>query len=321
MLKRCLHMMVLLVFAWAAAGCTRESPPSGLFSFTAILGGEHTLAAGDRVLGDVYMMAGSLVVEPGATVAGSMLVLGGDVILNGAVGGEVTLLGGKLGIRPTARLAGALTIAGGELDLSPQAQVQGGVHAEQNIPVEPTGSGGGLGAALLSSLATALGIAILGYVLARYLPGPLAHVTDTIVGHPIVAAAMGMLAGITALVLLVLVAFTIVLIPFSLTGGAALLLAVAYGWTGFGMAAGQLLASRFRWRLPPAANTFIGALLFMLVLELLRFVPLVGGIIPLLTAIVGLGAVILTRFGLTHFAPAADEAPDVLPPDIMEDRR
>lgn len=320
MLKRCLHMMVLLVFAWAAAGCTRESPPSGLFSFTAILGGEHTLAAGDRVLGDVYMMAGSLVVEPGATVAGSMLVLGGDVILNGAVGGDVTLLGGRLEIGPSAQLAGALTIAGGELDLSPQAQVQGGVHAEQNIPVEPTGSGGGL-AALLSSLATALGIAILGYVLARYLPGPLAHVTDTIVGHPIVAAAMGMLAGITALVLLVLVAFTIVLIPLSLAGVAVLGMAVAYGWAGFGMATGELLASRFGWRLPPAANTFIGALLFMLALELLRFVPLVGGIIPLLTAIVGLGAVILTRFGLTHFAPAADEAPDVLPPDIMEDRR
>jgi len=321
MLKRCLHMMVLLVFAWAAAGCTRESPPSGLFSFTAILGGEHTLAAGDRVLGDVYMMAGSLVVEPGAIVAGSMLVLGGDVSLSGAVSGDVTLLGGRLEIGPSAQLAGALTIAGGELELSPEALVQGGVYEEGIAPVEQSGSEAGVDGALLTSLATSLAVAILGYLLARYVPGPLARVSHAITGHAVVAAAMGVLAGITALVLLVLVAFTIVLIPLSLAGVAVLGMAVAYGWTGFGMAAGQLLASRFRWCLPRPASAFIGALLFMLALELLRLVPLVGGIIPLLTAIVGLGAVILTRFGLAHFAPAADEAPDELPPDLLADRK
>jgi len=94
MLTRFRPVLLLFFFSVVAAGCTGEPPPSGLFSFTAILGGRHTVAAGDRVMGNVYMLAGELVVEPGASVAGSMLVLGGDVRVSGAVSGEITLVGG-----------------------------------------------------------------------------------------------------------------------------------------------------------------------------------------------------------------------------------
>ena len=44
----------------------------------------------------------------------------------------------------------------------------------------------------------------------------------------------------------------------------------------------------------------------MLTVELIGLIPFVGGIIGILTACVGLGAVLLTRLGLRRFVPATE---------------
>jgi hypothetical protein len=51
--------------------------------------------------------------------------------------------------------------------------------------------------------------------------------------------------------------------------------------------------------------TALGILMFVPVLNVLSLIPLLE-IAPLLLAVAGLGAVLLTRFGMTEFVPAAD---------------
>lgn len=53
-----------------------------------------------------------------------------------------------------------------------------------------------------------------------------------------------------------LIVFTIALIPLSFAGGFALLLAVTYGWAGFGRATGRLLARKRRGRHRAAPSAF-----------------------------------------------------------------
>jgi hypothetical protein len=95
--------------------------------------------------------------------------------------------------------------------------------------------------------------------------------------------------------------------------------AVALGWTRLGLKLGLVLARRFRWRLSSARTAFLGTLVLTAIINGLEFVypnpasrlghrPFIGGIAAILTAVLGLGAVLLTRIGLQRFVPVEDEA-------------
>lgn len=301
---------ILVTVALLLSGCSAQGAP-GLLSVTAITGGTHTFAAGERIPGDAYVLAGKLTVEQGASLGGSLLVLGGEVDVAGRIEGDVSLIGGRLRVEPAAQIRGALTDAGGELALAPEATVTGGVRRGEPLPAAAPSPAVTLPATLLSALLPALAVALFAWLLARALPRPFARVTDAVSDHAVVCAAMGLLAGITALVLLVLVAFTVLLIPFSIAGALGLFAAIGYGWAAVGAALGRRL--RARWpRLSPANAAALGAFLFTLAFGLVRFVPLVRLVVPPLAAAIALGAVILTRFGATTFVPARDAAPDVI---------
>ena len=53
-------------------------------------------------------------------------------------------------------------------------------------------------------------------------------------------------------------------------------------------------------------GAFLGTLVFMILIDLISIIPFVGSLIALLAVTIGLGAVMLTRFGLREFVPAAD---------------
>jgi hypothetical protein len=121
---------------------------------------------------------------------------------------------------------------------------------------------------------------------------------------------MGLLTGVVGLSLLVLMAFTIVLIPVSLLGLFALGLMVAFGWAAMGAGAGAWLAAKLGFKFSASASAFAGAFLLMLVLDLLNWIPLVGAPLAILISVNGLGAVLLTRLGMVKFIPAMDQEED-----------
>jgi hypothetical protein len=118
--------------------------------------------------------------------------------------------------------------------------------------------------------------------------------------------ALGVLAGIVGLSLLVLMAFTLVLIPVSLLG---LLLGgatVALGWLAYGVVCRRFLVRWLRLRWEPATTAFWGTLLFMLALEGIGALPVVGGAVALVLSAGGVGAALLTRWGVRPYVPGSD---------------
>jgi hypothetical protein len=166
---------------------------------------------------------------------------------------------------------------------------------------------------LLRLLPESLVVAVLGYVAARFLNRPLERVRRATVGHPIISAAMGVLLVLVIPALLVLMAFTVLLIPLTVV---AILLAgaiVVYAWIALGMALGLWLRERLQagWSAPLTA--FLGTALFMVATNLLALIPVAGSWVGLLATAVGTGAVFLTRFGLRDFVPTYDFAPPAGP--------
>ncbi len=235
--------------------------------------------------------------------------MGGSLALDGTVQGDVAAIGGRMALGSTARVRGDLRAATGqELALAPGAQVEGQVLRGPASGVEP----GDLFprreplAQLPRMLLEALFLGALASLTARFIPGPAANVRRAALRYGLISAAMGLLAGVVGLVLLVVMAFTLILIPVTLLGFVLGFLAVGYGYAAVGLGIGRWLSARATrpWRREAAA--FLGTFVFVLALDLVTLLPLVGGTIGIVAALVAFGAVLLTRFGLREFVPAFD---------------
>lgn len=121
---------------------------------------------------------------------------------------------------------------------------------------------------------------------------------------------MGLLAGMIGICLIVQMILTVLPIPLSLLGALLLMLSVGFGWIGFGVLAGQWLARRFRITWPSALIAGVGTLAFMATINVASLLPILGDSPSVASAVIGLGAVFQTRFGLRKIQPAPVDLPD-----------
>jgi hypothetical protein len=159
---------------------------------------------------------------------------------------------------------------------------------------------------------TALGVGVAALLLVMLWPRHTDRVRSTIVREPVASGLVGFVtllaAGLITPVLLVLSAILIILLCVGLLGfpliAAAWLIILAaglFGWAAIGLVAGQWMAKRLNLQgITPALEAGLGAFAVTLVLGIVQAIWLVGLAASLtLFAIscIGLGAVILTRFG------------------------
>ncbi len=271
--------------------------------FTIVTGGALELAQGETHDGTVVLLDGLVSVPAGASVAGPVVVLGGSLAVGGVIDGDVTALAGHVTLRGGALVAGDLRIAG-ELDRHPEARVGGEVTLGAAVPAELAdglrGEPAGWWATLLRIVALGLGAGLL----ARVFPRAARNVAHAAGRHPLVAGSLGLLSMVVLLVLVVVMAFTVVLIPVSLLAFALAAVTVVLGWFGLGTALGQALARRSGRSWTLARTATLGTMAFAALLAVIERIPFAWGLLPIVISAVGLGAVVLTGFGVRRFVPS-----------------
>jgi cytoskeletal protein CcmA (bactofilin family) len=307
-----LKTLRLILTSLAALFLLSACDTNGLYHFTLVLEGNHLFTYGQRLPGTVLVMGGQVDIDPTAQVAGSIFILEGRVNLNGEVGEDVTLVGGELIIGPQAHIYGNLRTGGGDLRLSEQAQISGIVEQRSGleIPASELATSSSRRGSWGRTLFNALLIGFLAYAASRYLARPTHRVAEASLQHPVVAVSMGLLTGVVGLSLLVLMAFTIVLIPVSLLGLLMLGVMVAYGWAAMGTGIGAWLTAKTGRHLSNGVTAFLGTALLMIILDLINWIPVIGAPTAILITVNGLGAVLLTRLGMVKFIPAMDHEED-----------
>jgi hypothetical protein len=297
---------ILILLAFMATGlvaCQQE----GLVTANLLLEGEHSFSSGERLPGIVVIMGGSLELEEGAFASGPIYLLGGRLESNGEISGDVALLGGVLILGNQAYIGGDLNLSGGEASLASGATIVGSVNTGVGLGApDPPMILDNLRGQLPFILAQAIILAGLAFLTVSILPRPVKRVSNAMVRHPIVSLAMGLLVGIVGMSLLVLMAFTIILIPISIFAGFIFLLAIIFGFIGYGLALGQVGAKWLKRGMDPAPAAAVGTSIFVLLINMIALIPIIEGVIPLLLAATGLGAVFLTRFGFSEFIPVSD---------------
>ena len=294
--------LLLASLSLLLTACSAE----GLFQVTLITSGVHELAG--NYPGDLLLLGGEATVPPEATLQGSAHLISGQLNVEGQILGDVTLMGGELVLGPSASVGGNLNVGGGSYQASPGAVIEGRTHSNAGIPLPelPERASPFSAGTLLRNLLNAVLLGLLAALLVRRFPHGIQRVGEAATRHGLVSGSVGLLVGVVGISLLVTMAYTILLIPVSLLGLLALGLGVVFGWIGLGVSAGRLAAQALNRQLSPAKSAFLGTLIFMIVLELLSALPVVGGLLGIVVAANGLGAVSLTRFGLQRFVPVGD---------------
>lgn len=279
----------------------------GVFETAVVFGGDVVVSAGEERSGSVVVLDGTFSVASGGALSGPLVVLGGAAHVDGRVDGDVVAISGALRLGPEARITGDLAAAG-TLERAPGAAVTGTVTVGPAVvhgwaervrsgPIERRGM-----------LARALGFALSVALFARFAPRAARRLEEAVLRHALPAVALGTLASVVAIVLLVVMAFTVVLIPVSVVGLVVGALSVALSWGTLGLAAGAFARRRWwRGRAQGGATTWpfaaVGGAIVALGLGALEHVPLVGGVVALVVTALGIGALLLTGFGARRFVP------------------
>lgn len=291
---------LLIVSALLLSACGHD----GLYHLSWITSGEHTISG--NIPGDLVLLDGVVSLMPGSQLQGSLHILSGTAMLGGEVQGDVSYLGGELILEPEAYIQGDLNLGGGAYYPSSTAKIEGDVRHGTGIglpdfPQQTAASGlEGVARTLISGILVG-GLAVL---LHNFTPSALQRVGDCIFSHAMVSGSMGLLVGVVGISLLVTIAYTILLIPITLLGLIMLGIAVVYGWAAMGVMLASLGLRLLKRQGMSGIVAFIGGLCFFLLLELISSIPFVGSLIGIGVALVGLGAVFLTRFGRYKFESA-----------------
>jgi hypothetical protein len=216
-----------------------------------------------------------------------------------------------------------VTVIGGNLDQHDSARIDGDVITNDGSPLSLTIPGGlvipavrvhnlpflnGLGFIFKVFLWAALAV-----LAALFTPQHIARVSRAAVQQPLVSGGLGLLTVVVLVPALLIMAITIIMLPVSIVVAAMAALAWVYGLLALGTELGRRMAESLKQDWAPALSAAIGTFVLMFVLDgAALLIDCLGWIFPFLAGLVGLGAVILTRFGMQpypQFAPARPVPP------------
>lgn len=324
-MKRSLLIVpVVLVLALAfPVSALAAGPADGRVVF----GSDYTLERGETLEGDLLVLGGNVKLEKGSTVEGSVFVIGGNVSVEGKVDGDLGALGGNVQLMRTAEVFGDVSTLGGNIDRQSGATILGEIvpgtafdfQADvpldldqimrgERIPTRLFSFGWAPVTRVIYFVLRTLLLAALAILVVMFWTEPAMRVAQAALAQPWATGGIGLLTLVVTPIFLLLLLVTIILSPVSLVGAILLVVAGVFGWIALGLEVGNRIAEAAKWELHEAASAGLGTLLLGLVAGGIGFVPCVGWVAPFLITSVGIGAVLMTRFG-SQLYPGTEQLP------------
>ena len=300
-----------------------------VFDDKVVFGDTYQLKEGEVLTGTLAVLGGTATLESGSQVTGDVALMGGTLEVNGTVDGNVSTLGGTLILSDSAVIHGDVTMLGGTLHRTDQTRIDGKVFSGGIQPFRlsfptvrnnPISFDTGPFATIwnfFSGIFSAVVMAFLAVLVVLVWPRPVERVGKAVMAQPAITGGLGLLTSIVLPALLVLLILTLILIPLSLLGFLILGIAFLLGWIAVGLAVGNRLADLAKQQWNPAVTAGLGTLVVGIVASTVGWIPCIGWLVPFTIAMIGLGGVVVTRFG-TQGYPAAQPSTPVYNTPVVE---
>jgi hypothetical protein len=142
-----------------------------------------------------------------------------------------------------------------------------------------------------------LGLTVLAMLVIVFAPKAMERAGDAAVARPWETGGTGLLVTIVTPPVLVGFALTFVGIPIAVMVVLLVGMALIFGWIALGVEVGKRLAQAFQADWPLVVDAGLGTFLLSLVANGIGQAPCVGWVVPTTIGFIGLGGVLLTRFG------------------------
>lgn len=280
----------------------------GLTEDKVIFGGTYSLSSGETLDGSLILLGGSAALESDSSVNGDVVIMGGSLKADGQVSGSIVGIGGLVSLGDNAEVTGDVMVFGAHLDRSEGAQVIGEVSTDFTGPLAFTIPGGVEAPRIDIGFNPIVDFtwfmfrtfvwAALAVLIVLFLPRQVTTTAQAAFGQPVVAGGLGLLTLVIAVPVIVILTITIILIPVSILAVAAVIAAWVMGVIALGLEVGKRLQDLFKQTWAPAVTAGLGTFILVLIVNGARaVVPCVGWVFPAVTGMLGIGAVLLTRFG------------------------
>ncbi len=335
-MRRILAILTLAILLLAVPATALAASPQNDGGGKLVLGGVFTLGPGQTLNEDLVVIGGVATLAHESTVNGDVAIIGGALTADGTVNGDVSVIGGAVTFGEQSIVTGNVQSFAAAVTRAEGSQVYGeeitgqirepGFHIiplapsvmapqVRVIPTEGIWSVGAMGAMqgvwyIIRALLMG-GLAVLAVI---FWPKSTERTSQAIARAPWSAGGLGVLTAIVVPVLIVVLAITICLIPLAILAGMVFVAALVFGWIAVGLEVGVRLARAFKWQLEPAPAAGLGTLLVTFVAYGIAFIPCIGWLVPLIVGALGLGGVLLTRFGSREYVPAGAAQGGSLPP-------
>ncbi len=329
-------LLLILLVAWTTPAFAQGGDGG---AGQIVFGRDLTLDEGDEVDGDVVVFGGNLQAAAGSRIDGDVVVFGGRIEIDGEVRGDVAAIGGGVRLGSTARISGEVTSFGGRVVRAEGAEVSGGISEVTRFdfgrffppptrfvdarPPRLTGFAFFEGFfQIVRALLLAVVLAVIGLLVVLFLPDHTQVVGGAIRDAGPASFGVGLLTFVVGLAVITLLAITCCLLPVGMLLALALMVAALYGWVVAGYLLGERLLPLFqkdKGEPTPVVSALFGVFIITLLqqgLVVLGHLPCLGFVFWLLgaglwlvVASVGLGAVVLTRFGTRFYTGAGPGGP------------
>lgn len=299
----------------------------------AVMPGESiVIGPGDEVQGDLTVLGGNLELQTGGRVNGDVAIIRGTATIDGEVDGHLVVLGGTVDLRSNALVRENLFTLGASVSKAPGATIQGetieGFRGRFELPeirTWPTTEPWqwdehpfvNLLGRFLRFMLNLVALVVLGVLLVLFLPRQTAVVAQAVTEAGWTSFAVGLLSFLVLLVLVPLLVIICIGIPVAVLLVMAFVAAALFGWVAIGILVGHRIMTALHTSQPQPVLEIIAGIV---VLTLLSEVPCLGWFLGAIAGAIGLGAVVLTRFGTMHYAPQAAVTnlppPPPSPPDV-----
>lgn len=257
----------------------------------------QVLMTGDHVLEDhdgaVIVAEATVAIPDGTQVPGPIYVVGGELSVSGTVLGDVIQLAGTVTVESGASVGEELQHIAGTLLVSDDADIG------RRTTLDLGGAtGGSTVARYLPGVILALVLAGVGYWLSKRRGTALDNVASAAISHPVASLTVGVLLALTFISVFVFMAMTLVLLPVAIIGLLVGIVTLGYGIIGWGRFVGSRLPVRHS-----SLSTAAGVAVVVIAAQLVGSIPVVGDLVVAGVLLVGLGAVVVTYFGVVRFRP------------------
>lgn len=323
-----LFILILIFVLPGSAAAQTESLPN--LDDKIVFAGTFTLDEGETLNGSLIVVGGVISLEEDSRVRGDVVILGGSATIAGEIQNSLIALGGVINVKETAFIKGDLVVPGSVLTREDGSQIGGQIITEggtvsidlpdvTRIEVFSTppavfnvfGLASSSAFSILWFTFQAFAFSAVAVLMVLFIPKHTNRTREAMMNYPVLSGGLGFLTIISAFPITFLLAITIILSPLSALVIILLLLGFLIGWLTLGVEVGSRVGEALDQSWSMAVQAGLGTFILVLVtfvfsLALWRGI---GWLLFITIGSVGLGAVMLTRFGSRTYLSPGDMSP------------